>query len=216
MLEVLGHGDDRMNPNIKAALFIVAFLGLRLNCSASTQSELELVMRPTESIRASFGTQKIQIDATSLLTRRLTWDGASREVTLYPRERRWHGSLGAYSPGAETFDPVGTTSRAVVDEGQLNFANPNDLRRWLHFQAALKSAFTTDGLFIALGSFGESQLNLNVYQLCINGRKPAKLQGADDSSIIRSGPTATSTIAAAWYGCARTDYPIFELLGVPE
>src|SRR5688572_17793478 len=59
----------------------------------------EIVMEPGSRLTATTPIGKIIIDAGRGLRRSYTWDGATRFVEMWPRDKRWYGSLGIYYPG---------------------------------------------------------------------------------------------------------------------
>ena len=61
----------------------------------------EIVMAPGSRLTATTPVGRIVINAGEGLRRSYTWDGATRSVEMWPRDKRWYGSLGIYYPGPE-------------------------------------------------------------------------------------------------------------------
>lgn len=177
-------------------LLITVLLGVLLSgCVTNTHSEkpyafTELVMNPGMKITATTASGTIQIYADDELKRTYTWEGVSRSATLWPREERWYGSLGAYypGPGSHWVSHNGIT-RGVLSEGQMHFASTKEALEWLNkpWHKTAGSVYRDDGLFVLFSkSPSREQLNVNVFQIYVGGTKPTKLTGSknDDISIL--------------------------------
>ena len=157
----------------------------------------EIVMVPGMEITATTELGRITIDAGTELQRTYRWDGCEGTVEMWRRRRRWYGSLGIYYPGpGDHWKDCGGITRAVVDEN------------WWHFnsvEAALKGiqeandgynsyngnkkpiryyVYTDDGLVVMWSKTPErKQLNVEVRQVLIDGRKPAGLPGSRNNDL---------------------------------
>ncbi len=88
----------------------------------------DLVLAPGE--RATCG--EYQIEATSTLERTISWDGATRSLTLWPREAEWDGHFGAYYPGpGNHWTEHNGVSRCVYDESVVRFPDRKTAVEWL-------------------------------------------------------------------------------------
>ncbi len=108
---------------------------------------------------------------------------------MQPREERWYGSKGVYFPGTgEHWFPHKGISRAVVQEGQLNFSSTEDAMIWLSKTPGfVRRIYRNDGLCVWYSLFpARNQLSCDVFQIYINGTKPSNLPGAEDSKIAVS------------------------------
>src|SRR5207245_8803694 len=77
-------------------------------------------------------TGSLKIRAGFEFRRYYTWDGDTRSVDLWPRDKRWNGSFGAYypGPGSHWLSNNGIT-RGVLEEGQMHFDTVEDAKSWL-------------------------------------------------------------------------------------
>jgi len=147
-------------------------------------------MRPGMSITAETSAGLVMITANDDLERTYTWEGASRSVRLWPREQSWYGSVGAYYPGPGNHwkDHNGIT-RGVLEEGQQHFHNTEDAVAWIRQPwHDMKSVYRDDGLFVLFCKTPQrSQLNVDVIQILVDGKKPTSLPGSQNSTITVKG-----------------------------
>lgn len=148
----------------------------------------EFAMLPGETITAATSVGTIQIGADDWLKRSYTWEGETRSVEMDPRVIRWYGSLGIYYPGpGNHWKPHNGITRGVVQEGQLHFRSVEEALAWIREQSWMPHVYTSDGLVIGWQKvLDRKQLNVDVWQIMIDGRKPAALAGSTDSAIQRS------------------------------
>ena len=162
---------------------------LCIGALASTRvvaAPLELVMQPGMTITAQTRTGTIAITAGPDLKRSYAWEGASRSATLEPRTERWYGSLGAYYPGpGEHWAEHNGITRGVLQEGQQHFGSEQQATDWLRKQSDYyPTVYRDDGLVVSFGKvLPRRQLNVEVWQILIQGAKPEKLPGSDNSKI---------------------------------
>ncbi len=179
-------------------------LGLALICAAlsscqrtKTDAEIgdgpipaknEVVMSPDSTIVATTNTGTISIKAGKGLKRSYTWDGATRSVEMWPRTERWYGSLGMYFPGpGNHWMPHKGISRAVVEEGQQHFKTVDEAMKWIAGpdQQWAPLVYRNDGLAVGWRKeLSRSQLNVDVWQIFIDGKKPTALPGSLDDKIV--------------------------------
>jgi hypothetical protein len=144
----------------------------------------ELAMRPNMIIEAVNKHGKVSIEHLSQLERRYRWDDYDEKRTLIPRTERWQGQLGAYDPASsyiwEIFKP-----RIVAVDSQLHFTDVDEADSWLHQSSAVMDwVYTDDGLVLGFVKSPErNQVNIEVYQIYIDGDKPTKLQGSRPNNI---------------------------------
>ena len=146
----------------------------------------ELVLQPGMSISAGTPAGTITVAADDALKRTYTWEGASRTAELWPRHERWYGNLGAYYPGPGNHwrEHHGIT-RGVLQEGQQHFDSVTEALAWIqrpwHKE---RSVYRDDGLFVLFDKVPERrQINVDVIQVMIRGRKPTSLQGSQNDRI---------------------------------
>jgi hypothetical protein len=146
----------------------------------------ETVMTPGMRIKATSGVDQMQIGAGKGYERSYTWDGETRSVTLWPRKERWYGSLGIYYPGSGNhWKPNHGVTRGVLEEGILWFDSEKSAMNFLqHVQPLQHCVYTHDGLVVAWQKVtGRNQLNVDVWQFMILGKKPIGLPGSSDDKI---------------------------------
>jgi hypothetical protein len=156
--------------------------------SKSDTLKIELVMSEGETIKATTQMGEITIVAGKGLKRTYKWDGCKRSITMWARKERWYGSLGAYYPAPSYLHwfACNGISRCVVDEGIQHFNNEKALYKWILDIKWLEFVYTSDGLLVCWQKSPQrEQLNVEVWQLLVNDKKPSKLKGANDSKIQR-------------------------------
>lgn len=151
----------------------------------------EIAMPDGMILEADTPVGNMKIEAGPDLKRSYTWEGATRSVIMYPRGERWYGSKGLYYPGpGNHWEEHNGIQRGVLQEGQQNFKSVEEAMGWLKERTFMKYVYTKTGLVIGWSKTLErQQLNVEVWQITINGKPPASLPGADDSKIkiIRRG-----------------------------
>jgi hypothetical protein len=148
--------------------------------------KLELVMSEGDTILATTDAGKIEVLAGAGLKRSYTWEGATRTAKLLPREERWDGSFGAYFPGpGEHWKNHNGITRGVLQEGQQHFKDKKSALDWLATrQKWYPTVFTNSGLAVSFGKVAERrQINVEVWQIMIEGKPPKGLRGADDTKV---------------------------------
>ena len=146
----------------------------------------EVVMAPGSSITADTSTGTITITAGLGLLRSYTWEGATRSVEMGARKVRWYGSLGLAFPGpGDHWKEHNGITRGVLEEGQMRFKTQVAAMKWIKERSrGLPLVYRKDGLVVGFGkTLTRKQLNVEVWQIYINGRKPKTLVGGQDSKI---------------------------------
>ena len=146
----------------------------------------EVVMAPGSSITAETATGTITITAGKGLLRSYTWEGATRSVEMGARKVRWYGSLGLAFPGpGDHWKEHNGITRGVLEEGQMRFASLAAAMKWINDRSkGTPLVYRNDGLLIAFGkNLPRKQLNVEVWQIYINGQKPTTLAGSQDAKI---------------------------------
>ena len=154
----------------------------------------EMVMSAGMTISAQTSSGKMVIAAVDEFTRDYTWEGATRSAELEPRAERWYGSLGAYYPGpGDHWKIHNGITRGVLEEGQQHFKTTAEAMKWIKSQGWIPHAYRNDGLFVGWGkTLPRRQLNVEVFQIYINGKKPARLSGSNNKAIsvlVAGSPT---------------------------
>jgi len=128
----------------------------------------------------------IQVVAGAGFTRTYSWHGCERSVTLWPRTERWYGSRGIYypGPGITWWWGCDGINRAVVEEGQQHFATMPEALAWLQKPHGLTFVYRKDGLAVGWDLVpSRGQLDVDVWQVYVAGKKPVALDGGDDAAI---------------------------------
>jgi hypothetical protein len=146
----------------------------------------EIVMTPGMTIRATTSTGTITITAGKGLQRSYTWEGSTRSVEMWPRTKRWDGSLGLYFPGPgyhwKEHDGI---ARCVVDEGQQHFKSVHEAEQWVDERRYMDFVHRNDGLVVGWDKTpSRKQLGVEVWQIYVNGKKPTELKGSEDDKLI--------------------------------
>ncbi len=145
----------------------------------------EIVMIPGMKITAVTVDGPIAITCGTGLKRSYTFEGATRSVEMWPRDERWYGSLGLYYPGpGDHWRAHNGISRGVLEEGQQHFQSEQEALDWLARRKWMPYVYTADGLVVGWSkTLPRRQLNVEVWQIYINGHKPKGLQGSEDDKI---------------------------------
>lgn len=145
----------------------------------------EIVMIPGMQITALTADGPLTITCGEGLKRSYTWEGATRSVEMWQRDKRWYGSFGIYYPGpGDHWKMHNGISRGVVEEGQQHFQSEEEALAWLRRRKFMPHVYTADGLVVGWGkTLPRRQLNVDVWQIYINGRKPEALPGSQDDKI---------------------------------
>jgi hypothetical protein len=176
--------------NIFRASFCLLIFWINIAKIFAQQSAVtnEMVMSSGMSITVSNKVGTITITAGQGFKRSYTWDGATRSVDLWPRKERWYGSLGAYYPGpGEHWKNNHGITRGVLEEGQQHFQTMDEAMHWIELPYHNGCVYRNNGLMVWWKRVLErKQLNVEVWQIYIGGKKPQKLSGSHDSLIIVS------------------------------
>ena len=175
----------RMRSLILAILLMESLLSACSFLPQQPRPFTELAMQHGDSITSETSSGNVTIIANGSLTRTVTWEDASRSVRLFPRPKRWYGSLGAYNRDNEDVREHNGITRILFQEGQQHFETVEQALAWLRrpwYQP--RSVYNDDGVFVQFSKTPErSQLNVDVFQIYIRGRKPTKLPGSQNNKI---------------------------------
>ncbi len=142
------------------------------------------MMSPGMGIIANTTQGQIVIVAGDGFVRSFTWEGATRSVELYPRHSRWYGSLGLYFPGpGDHWAEHRGITRGVLEEGVQHFGTLPEAIHWIENQS-VPCVYRDDGLVVGWSKTPERrQLNVEVWQILIAGKKPTQLPGSQNERI---------------------------------
>jgi hypothetical protein len=153
-------------------------ISILLSCSKQNKEIVnEIVMSPGMTIEAKNENGDIVIKADNVLQRIYGWDGNMVKIKMLPRDKRWDGSLGIYSPSSDK------EVHMVVEEGQQHFNSSKEAIEWLSWQNnRMKYVYTSNGLVIGWYKT-KNATSVQVWQFYICGHKPTNLPGAKDNLI---------------------------------
>jgi len=172
--------------SMKSVLYILALVGACVFAGYLYLEKPELVMPPGCIIEAVNKQGKMRIEAVGKYTRKYKWKGRSKKFRLWPREKRWNGSKGAYRPSGDR------DMHAVLEEGQQHFSSQEEVYPWLIWQrynGRRDVKYTSDGLVVVWQeqrhpvAANYSALSVDVWQIYVDGKKPSGLRGASDGAI---------------------------------
>jgi hypothetical protein len=158
--------------------------------AAPQAGQAETVMTSGMLITARTPEGEIAIHAGEGFVRSYNWGGATRSLKMWPRRKRWYGSLGLYYPGpGDHWKVHDGITRAVVEEGQQHFASLEEASSWLRSRNRGWMAYTyrDDGLVVGWKRVpSRRQLNVEVWQILIQGSRPTRLDGSENGKITVS------------------------------
>jgi hypothetical protein len=137
-------------------------------------------------ITATTSVGTIAITAVDELTRSYTWEGATRAVEMSPRPARFFGSLGLFYDGGSVHwrDHHGI-ARCYAKEGQQHFKTIGEAMKWIKEPERMRLAYRDDGLTVGwYKNLPAKSLNVEVWQILIDGKKPKGLPGSQDDKIV--------------------------------
>jgi len=173
--------------NVFISLFI---LFLATGCGNKNIQKVgvnEIVLTPGMSITAENINGIIIIQAENNYHRSFTWMGGTRSLEMLPRRERWNGSFGLYFPGrGNHWKEHDGTTRAVVDEGILNFESLTGILEYIdRYEDRNSLVYNDAGLFVywdkSPGAGGT--LNVQVWQFLIKGDKPNGIPGSENAKL---------------------------------
>jgi len=154
----------------------------------------ELVMAEGTRLVAETDLGTISVVSGPGYERIYSWDGngCSRGVVQWPRSERWYGAYGIYFPGpGDHWAACNGITRGVLEEAQMHFASEANALAWIEYLKSFCTAeprhscslkYTNEGLVLVFGKvLARRQLNVDVYQIYVNGVKPGILAGATGS-----------------------------------
>jgi hypothetical protein len=134
----------------------------------------------------------ITVPAPDKYRRTYLWGHCEGSADLTPRTKRWYGSLGISFPGPGFHWPeCEGVARAVVEEGQQHFDTAAEAINWLKTRNRDEMPFVyrNDGLVIGWDTVipNRKQINVEVWQIIVAGKKPTTLAGACETCITATG-----------------------------
>jgi hypothetical protein len=142
------------------------------------------VLGPDQRVEAVNKNGKVTISYVTAATRKYEWDGKGKVVKMIPRDEPFQGKLGLYQP-SESWGLNPFEVRIVAEEAVIDFKNEDEMYAFLRqSDSYLDWVYTTDGLVVGFGKApSRKQINIDLYQLLVRGKKPIGLKGARQNAI---------------------------------
>jgi hypothetical protein len=179
------HHCSTLKMKIKLDALLLVLLAVCLSACGDTAGGVhEAVLRPGQRITSTnrFGT--VQITYISPRTRSYEWDKFHEVRKLWLRTDRWYGSLGLYDPSPSLlFEPK---VRLVLEEGIKNFRTEEQIVAKLREANEYEDwTYNNTGLVVGFGRDPArgNQVNVDVFQYLINGKKPSFIPDSRPSQI---------------------------------
>ena len=177
---------------IKSTL-LIGLLLFSTSCASQTGDiHREIVMSDGMKIIATNGVGTITIHATKGFERCFTWEGDTRCLEMKPREERWYGSYGIYFPGSGNhWKEHNRVTRGMAEEGQQHFDSMEAAIKWIHdgSNKLFNLVYTDEGLVVGWlkaikpTSGPGSAIDVCIWQIYVNGKKPKQLPGSQNDMI---------------------------------
>ncbi len=155
----------------------------------------EIVLTKGMKICAETENDSICISAIDENKRSIFWGREHIIITLVPRQQRWHGKLGLISPRQPNNlwkSPNGVI-RLLVQEAEIKFDSTGHALKGINFpgkEDGYNVTYNDNGLLIiwhSTQSEEEKTLDLMLFQMIINGKKPSTLPGSNNDKINVTG-----------------------------
>ncbi len=180
---------------------------------ASQDSTPELVLGEGVRLTAKAATGDISVVTGKELARSYQWKSCSLNANMKARPARWFGSFGIYDPASSLgilshllpwWYKCDGVSRTVAQEGQIHFLDRDSAEKWIaRYSKGEETVWSNNGLLVKWGINRErEQINVDVWQVCISGRWPTELAGAQNESLVLS---QISGAGPARHECATVD-----------
>nr|WP_295075556.1 hypothetical protein [uncultured Roseateles sp.] len=179
--------------------------------STCTYAATELVMREGVTIEARTDNTSVRVISGKGFDRIYEWGRCKLKSSMGARVQRWYGSLGIYDAAASfgfSFGDCSGISRTVVEEGQIHFDDMQFAQKWIGRRPkGYKTVWTNDGLLVSWDFVaGRKQLNVDVWLICISGKRPKQLTGALDPDISVSPAEPGKSI----HDCAQVGQDVID------
>jgi hypothetical protein len=127
----------------------------------------------------------IRISYVSPIKRKYEWDNQQRIVKLTARSEPFRGRLGIYDP-ADAWAILPFRTRLVVEEAVRNFEGEGQMRAALvESNSIMDWVYTDTGLVVGFGRTpARRQINVDLWQFSLQGKKPNNLTGARPDRIV--------------------------------
>lgn len=182
------HGANYILGAMKRIIISISFIIL-ISCGEADKQNMpysftELALDENVIVEATNKNGAVLIEYISPLMRRYKWDKYDELRALIPRKERWMGLLGAYAPAEQNIWNI-FSPRIVAEDSRLYFNNKTEMEKWLFQGKDVKDwVYTNDGLVVGFfKSPDRDQVNIEVYQLYVDGAKPTIMEGSRPKNI---------------------------------
>ena len=143
----------------------------------------ESVLQPGQIVEANNRNGTIKITYIGLTKRQYEWEGERRVVRLQARQEPFLGQLGLYDPADAWI--FSHETRLVLEEAIRKFETEDQIKAALVQSSAYTDwVYTPDGLVVGYGrNPARRQIDIDVYQFLLRGKKPSGLAGARPDQI---------------------------------
>lgn len=167
---------------------VILFAAAAFLSITQAHGSTELVMREGVTIEARKDNTSVKVTSGKGLNRTYEWGRCKLKSDMGARKQRWYGSMGIYDAAPSfgfSFGGCDGISRTVVQEGQIHFDDVQFALKWIERRPkSYKNVWTSDGLLISWDIVpGRQQLNVDMWLMCINGKRPKQLVGGFDSAV---------------------------------
>jgi hypothetical protein len=175
----------------------------------------ELVLEDNVRLKATTPSGTITVKAGDGFARTYEWNGCTFEgMSVSPRSERWYGSKGLTGSRSAGFFPslfaCKGVSRPLFEESQLHFPSITAAQAWLtrYSKNRPDTVWTNDGLVVQwLVSPTRYQIDVDLTQICVQGKKPDRLAGASEAAIE---VTRASSSGPVRHDCAQVGRAVEE------
>jgi hypothetical protein len=172
----------------RTRITVSALIGVMFitSCDIATKepSVKEAVLARDQSIEAVNKNGKVTISYISSIKRKYEWDGSVKIVKMIPRDERFQDKLGLYQP-ADSWGLNPFEVRIVAEEAIIDFKSEDAMYAFLsQSDDYLDWKYTADGVVVGFGRMpSRKQLNIDLYQFLVGGKKPIEIKGARPDAI---------------------------------
>jgi hypothetical protein len=142
------------------------------------------VLQCGQSLVATNKNGSVRITYLSSLKRKYAWNGNTRIVKLIPMQPITPNVTGLYEP-ADFWGINPFLIRLVAVEATHEFESMDQIYRFLRQSSLIMDwVYTNEGLVVGFGKCpARQQIDIYVWQLLLNGKKPSGLKGANPKAI---------------------------------
>lgn len=180
-------------------LFIVvgAFISEFIERNKNESKDREMVLVPGQNLSVTTENFDVDIYADTKFKRTIRWKDCVAEAYMEPRTKRWYGSYGAYTAKYTPIKECDGVTNVSIEEGRQHFKTAAGAIGFINKENSENKKpvldytfneflYSNDGIIFDFYSQTNSggYLNINIWQLVIDGEKPVNLSGANGNIFI--------------------------------